>query len=43
MVQALGYALTKPDGGHLRGTLPSSAALSSIFSAAYDDNIESAK
>jgi len=43
MVQALGYALTKADGGHLRGARPSSAALSCIGSVAYPDNIESAK
>ena len=43
MAQAFGYALTKLDGGNLRGALPSSAALSYIGSVAYHDNIESAK
>jgi len=35
--------LTKPDGGHLRGAPPSSAALFCFDSVAYPDNIESAK
>ena len=35
--------LTKSDGGHYRGTPPSSAALSCISSVAYHDNKESAK
>ena len=43
MAEAFGYALTKPDGGHLRGARPILAALSSIGSVAYHDNEESAK
>lgn len=43
MVQALGYALTKTDGGHLRGARPSSAAFSCFIIVAYHENIESAK
>jgi len=42
-VQAFGYALTKLDGGHLRGALPSSATLSCITIVAHYDNEENAK
>ena len=43
MVQAFGYALTKLDGGHLKGSPPISAELSCIGSVAHYDNKESAK
>jgi len=40
MAEAFGYALTKTVGGHLRGTLPNSAALSRFGIVSCSDNEE---